>query len=155
MAAKLIVAVVMIPFDRRFFDYPVHSLDLPIGSRMVWLGQPMFDPICVADQIKPHLAKRHAVAVARLLCKLDAIVGENGVDFVRNGLQQVFKELPGCFAIGFLDELGDRELVGSVNGDKEIKLSFLGSDLDDIDMEITNGVALELLPFGLIPIHIG
>lgn len=150
MAAKLIVAVVVIPLHRCVFDCPVHSLDLSIGPRMVWLGESVFDTVCLADQIETHLAGCDAVAIAGLLSELGSIVGENCVDLVGYCLKQVLQDLPSCLAIGFLYELGHRELAGSVNRDKEIELAFLGPDLCDVDMEITNGAALERLPLGLV-----
>jgi hypothetical protein len=40
---KLIVAVVVIAFDRRFLDRPVHPLELTIGPGVPRFGQPMLD----------------------------------------------------------------------------------------------------------------
>ena len=154
MAAKLIMAIIMIPFDRRVFDCSVHALDLTIRPRMVWLGQPMVDTIGFADEIKPHLAEGHAVPVSRLLCELDAVVRKNGVDFVGYGIKEMFEEFPRCFAVGFLNELRNRELAGSVNGDKEIELAFFGPNFGDIDMEIADRISFELLPFGFVAAHI-
>ncbi len=150
MAAKLIVAVIVIPFDRCILDCPVHSLDLAIGPWVIWLGQPMLNPIRLADQIKPHLAERDSVPVPWLLCELNAVVGQDRVELIWYRFKQVFQELPGGLAVGLLDQLGDGELAGAVNGDKEIKLSFLGSDLGNIDVEITNRVALKLLALGFV-----
>ena len=45
MAAKLFVAVVVIPFDRGILDRAVHAFDLAIGPWMVWLGQAMLDTV--------------------------------------------------------------------------------------------------------------
>ena len=73
MAAKLIVAVVVIPFDRGVLDGAVHPLDLAIGPRVVGLCEAMLDPIGLTDQIEAHFAERDAVAVPRLLGKLDAV----------------------------------------------------------------------------------
>lgn len=129
----------------------------------------MFDAICPADQIKPYLAERHAVTVSRLPCELDAIVhcpagyfrrkcperGENGVDLVWHRLKQMLQKLPGRFAVGFLNQLRNRELAGSVNGNKEIWLAFLRSHLSNIDMEIADGVALELLALWLVTFDAG
>jgi len=55
MRAQLIMAVVVVSFHRRFLDGSVHPLDLAIGPRMVWLGQPVFDPIGLADHVEAHL----------------------------------------------------------------------------------------------------
>ena len=154
MSAKLVMTGVVVAFYRRFLDRAVHPFDLAVGPWMVGLGQSMFDIVCLADQIKPHLAERDAVAVPRLLCELDAIVGENGVDFVRNAFQQVFQEFPGRLAIGLLDKLCHSEFAGSVNGHKEMELTLFGPNLGNVDVEITNRVALELLPFRLVTFHI-
>ena len=77
------------------------------------------------------------------------------MDAVGHPFQKVFKEFPSRLAIGLLYQLRHGELAGAVNGDKEIEFAFLGPDLGNIDVEIANRVSLELLPFGLAPIHIG
>jgi hypothetical protein len=41
-------------------------------------------------------------------------------------------------------QLGERDLRGSIDGDEEIELAGFGLDLDDIDMEVADGVSLEL-----------
>ncbi len=78
MAAKLIVAVIVIPFDRRVLDHAVHSFDLTIGPWMVWFGQPVFNLICRADHVEAHGPRIDCVPVAGLVCKLDAVVCEKG-----------------------------------------------------------------------------
>lgn len=50
------VIIVMEPFNSSFFNRSVHPLDLTIGPRMVRLGKPMLDPICLADYVEPHLS---------------------------------------------------------------------------------------------------
>lgn len=49
------VAVVMVSLHCRLLDRSVHSLDLAIGPRMVWLGQAVLDPIRLADDVEAHL----------------------------------------------------------------------------------------------------
>ena len=56
MASKLIVAFVVVSPDRRVLDRAVHPFNLAVGPGMIWFGQPMFDVIGVADQVKSHLA---------------------------------------------------------------------------------------------------
>lgn len=150
MAAKLIVAVVVIAFDGRILDRPVHPFDLAIGPWMVRFSQSVFYFICLVDHVEAHRPRINCVPVPRLLCELDAIVRENGVDFVRNGFQQVLKKLPCGLAICFLNQLRHRKLAGAINGNKEMELAFLGSNLCDIDMELANRIALELLPLRLV-----
>lgn len=122
MAAELIVAVVAIPVDCCVFDRAVHPLDLTICPPMVGFDQSTFDVASLADQIKSHLAECDAVAVPRLLCELDTIVSENGMDLARNAFQQVFQDLPSRLAIGFLNRLRHCKFACSVNGHKEMQL---------------------------------
>ena len=72
---------------------------------------------------------------------------------IRHCFQQVLQEFPGRLPIGLIDELRNSEFAGSVNGNKEIELAFLCSDLGNIDVEIANRVSLELLPFWLVTVH--
>ena len=73
MAAELFVAVVVVPFDGRVLDRPVHPLDLAIGPRMVRFCEPMFDPVRLTDHVEPHRPRDDGVSVARLLGELDAV----------------------------------------------------------------------------------
>ena len=106
---QLLVAVVVEAFDGRFLDGAVHPLHLSVGPRVVRLGEPVLDIVGLADHVEAHLARPSGVSVARLLGELDAVVGEDRVDAIGHGFQQVFEELPrrcllytsilhGCFA---------------------------------------------------------
>lgn len=46
----------LVAFDRRVLDRAVHSLDLPIGPRMVHLGQTELDAMLIAGAIEDVLA---------------------------------------------------------------------------------------------------
>ena len=83
------MAVVLISFHRRVLDRAVHSLDLAIGPRVVWLGQSMLDPIGVADHVEAHLPRVCCVPVAGLLGELDAIVGQDRMNAIRDSLEQM------------------------------------------------------------------
>jgi len=50
--AKLVVAVVVVAPNSRLFESPVHPLDLPVRPRMIWLCQPMLNPVRSAEQIE-------------------------------------------------------------------------------------------------------
>ena len=49
---KLVVAVVVVAFDSRFFEGAVHPLHLAIGPCVVGLGQSVFDVVLAADLIE-------------------------------------------------------------------------------------------------------
>ncbi|GKY88863.1 hypothetical protein STA1M1_27320 [Sinisalibacter aestuarii] len=150
MSAQLIAAVVVTAFQRCVFDRAAHPLDLAIAPRMIGLGQAMFNPVGFADQIKPHLAERDAAAVPRLLRDLDAVIRQDRMDLVGHRFQKVLEELPSCLPIGLRDQLGHGELAGSVNGHKETELVFFCPDLGDIDVEIADRGAFELLALGFV-----
>ena len=64
---------------------------------------------------------------------------------IRDGLEQILKELPGGFAIRLVHELRDCKLAGLINAHKEIDLAFHRPNLGDVDMEKADRVSLELL----------
>jgi len=61
--AKLIVAFGVIALYRGVLDRSVHPLEQAMGPGMVWLGQAVFDPVSLADHVKPHLAEGEAATV--------------------------------------------------------------------------------------------
>ena len=154
MCAKLVVVFIVVSFNGCVLDRAVHALNLTIDPRMVWPGQPVLVSVGVTDHVEPHGPGIDCVAVARLLGELDAVVRQNRVDAVRYGFQKMLKEFPRRLAIGLLHQLRNGELAGSVNGHKEKKLSFFGSDFGDVDMKIANEISFALLPFGLVPIRV-
>jgi hypothetical protein len=49
---ELIVALVVVAFDSRFFEGAVHPLDLAVGPGVVRLGEPVFDVVLTTDLIE-------------------------------------------------------------------------------------------------------
>ena len=91
---ELSMAVVMVTLDGGFLDSPVHSLDLAIGPWMLDFGQPVLDAIFLASHVEHmgHVGRRRAMGVAWREGELDAVVGEHGVDFIGNRLDQARQE---------------------------------------------------------------
>jgi hypothetical protein len=50
--AKLVVAAVVVAPNGRLFERTVHPLDLTVRPRMIWLCQPMLNPVRAAEQIE-------------------------------------------------------------------------------------------------------
>jgi hypothetical protein len=92
-------------------------------------------------------------AVLRQVGELDAVVGEHGVDAVRDGRNQSFQKGRGGSHVSPLDQLHECELRGAVDSHKEIEPALRGTHLSQIDVEIADRVALELLPSGLAAVH--
>lgn len=107
--------------DGCLLDGAVHPLDLPIGPRVVRLGEPMFDVVGLADHVEAHLPRPRGVAVARLLGELEAIVGQDCMDPVGHSFQHVLEELPRGSPVSLLDELGDREFTRAVDADEQVE----------------------------------
>jgi hypothetical protein len=91
--------------------------------------------VCLADYVEAHLQGPGGVTVARLLGELDPVVGQDRVDLVRHGLQQVFEEFPSCSPVSLINQLGDGKFACSINGDEQVKLAFAGLYLGDVQVE--------------------
>ena len=46
MLLKLLMRVIVVAIDSGVFEGAIHAFHLPIGLRMVGLGQPMLNAIC-------------------------------------------------------------------------------------------------------------
>ena len=142
MAAKLVVAVVVVALDGRVLDRPVHPPDLTIRPRMVRLGQPMLNPVGLANHVEPHWPRDVGVPISRLLGELDPVVRQDRVDLVRHGVQKQLQEFPGRLSVRLFHQLRHGELAGSVNGHEEIELAFCSPQLGDVDMKEADGLAI-------------
>jgi hypothetical protein len=141
------VAVVVIALDGGFLDGPVHAFDLAVGPRMLDFGKPMLDAVLAAAHVKHmgHVPGRWAIRVARRKRELNAVVGEHGVNFVRNGFYQRRQEGGGGRSAGLLHKLYEGELAGPVDRNIQIQLAFGRSDFGNVDVEVADRIGLELL----------
>lgn len=102
MCSNLVVAFRIVSFGGRILDCTVHTLNLAIIPRMVWLDQPILDAVGFADHVEPHGPGVDCVAIARLLGELNTVVHQDRVDAAKDGSLKTLKELPHCLAIGLL-----------------------------------------------------
>ena len=79
--------------------------------------------------------------------EVGAVVGEDGVDPVGDGLDQAAQEVCGRLARHLFVQLDEGELRGPVDCDDEMELALSGSSLGDVDMEVANRIGLKL-PLG-------
>jgi hypothetical protein len=98
------------------------------------------------DPIDVVLRRRAACvpAVRPRSIESQVVVGEDGVDLVGDGFDQVGQEVCSRFARHLLVQLDEGELRGPVDRDDEIELALSGSDLGEVDMEIADRIGLEL-----------
>lgn len=128
---------------------------LAVGPRMVRFGEPVLDVVGLADHVETHLTRPGGVAVAGLLGELDAIVGQDRMDAVGHGSQQVLEELPRRAPVSLVYQLGDRELACAVDADEQVKFASGGLHFSDIYMEEADRVAPEALPLRFVALNIG
>jgi len=124
------VRVVEEAFDGGVLDSAVHPLDLPVGPWVVRLGESMFYSMNMAGPVEGMATEvgGWSLAILRKVGELDTVVGEHGVDAVRNGFDECFKEGRGSSDICFFDEFDHGELRGSVDGyDHAVELEPSGS----------------------------
>ena len=162
MLAQLVVTVVVIAMNGRLFDRAVHALNLAIGPRMPWLGEPVINVMNgtgVFEGMAPEefAFSDHLLDVSRRpaltfgVSELNAIVCEDRVNLVGNGLNKVQQELFGDGSCCPVVEFHIDKLAGPVDGNKEMKLAFCRSHFGNVDMEIANRISLELLLGALLP----
>jgi len=101
---ELFVRVIEEAFDGGFLDGPVHPFDLSVGPGMVGLGQTVTDAMTKTDAIEGMSTSsgRKPSTVLLQIGELDAVVGEHGVDAIRNGFDECFEEGSGRLHIGLL-----------------------------------------------------
>lgn len=156
------MVVVVEAFDGRLLDGAVHPFDLAVGPGVLDPGQPVLDPMLFTAHVE-HVRDPgggRPVGVARREGELDAprhclsdqwrsngSIGKDGVDLVWNRLDQRDEEGRGGDPAGLRLQLGEGKFARPINGDEQAtkKLPFGGLHLGDVDVEIADRIALELL----------
>ena len=78
-----------------------------------------------------------------LVGELNAVVGQNGMNLIRNCGNHMTQELGCDCACHLLMHLSKSQLGCTVNGNKQVEFAFFGSDLGDVDVKVADGVLLE------------
>lgn len=86
---------------------------------------------------------------------MGAIVGQDDVDLVRHGFDKMAQKVGGGLAKGLAIQVDDGEFARAINGHEEIEPALRRLHLGDVDMEETDGIALELLLRKQIAVYIG
>jgi len=140
--------------DGCFLDRPVHQFNLTVRPGMMGFRQTMFDPVSFADHVEAHWTRPGRTAVAGLFSELDAVIGQNGTNPIRNDAQEMFEEFPGCLPIGFPDELCDSEFAGSRDSNEEVQPTLSSLDFRYVEMKKPDRVAFETLGSGFVSLHV-
>ena len=149
--AQLVIGLIVEALDRCLLERPVHPLDLSVGPGMLWLGCPVIDVVPgagVLEGVRPEafatghglFDQRHRRSAAARRGELDAIVGQRGVDLVRDGFDQPEQEIARGCRLGVFVQFNECELAGSVDRHEHVELALLGANLGHVDVEVSNGV---------------
>ncbi len=77
-----------------FFQGAVHAFNLAVGPRMVRFGEPVFNAVFLAAHIE-HMGgvlRGRTLGISWRERELDAVIGENGVDFVGDSFDKGCQE---------------------------------------------------------------
>src|ERR1700676_1350841 len=156
VASELVVRLIVIAVDGCLLDGAVHSLDLAVRPRVVGFSQAVLDAVSLADLVEAvdTITSGPAIAVARKVSELDAVISENGVKPVGHGCNQGFQEAHRDRSIGLFVQLDERKFSGAVDGNEEVELAFLGADLGDVDVEVADRIYLEFALVRLVAIDL-
>ena len=138
---QVFVSVIVEALDGCVLDGAVHALDLPVGPRMIDLGEPVLDAVLAANPVEDM---EPVIFMAGVTGELDAVVGQHRMDGVRNHLDQLAQELGRDHLARLLMELDIGELGGPVDGHEQAQFAFSRLHFRDVDVEIAQRVALEL-----------
>ena len=154
---ELVVIVIVVTLDGRLLDGSVHPFDLPVRPGVFRFSQAMLDAVAPTGPIERMAAPLGSgpIPVLRHIGELNAVVGQDGMDLVGNGFGQSIEEGRRGHRVGALDDLDEGELRGPVDGDIEVELAFGRADFRQIDMEVADRIASELLPRRFVAVHIG
>lgn len=116
VALELSMILIMEAFDSCFLYGPVHAFDLPVGPVMLRFGQAVFDIVPLTGPVKgmPPPPCRRSLTVPRQIRKLNAIVGQDGMDPVGDHLCQRIRKAGGRHRIGAFFQPGKGKLTGTV-----------------------------------------
>jgi hypothetical protein len=116
MVLQVLVGLVRVFLHGGLFEGAIHPFTLAVRPRMVTLGQAVLDAVLTADTREDMT---EGVLIVASVGKLDAVVGQHGVDLVRLGGDQVAQEWRRHHLGRFGVQLGIRILAGPVDGHEE------------------------------------
>lgn len=130
----------------------IHSFDLAISPGVLDLGEPVFDVMLAADPVKDVF---EGINVLIMIGELDAITGEQDVEPVGHGGDEIAQESGRGHFPCLVVQFHENELGGAINGNEDIQLAFRPLNLSNINVEVAERIGLELHLRRLIPVNFG
>lgn len=157
VAFELLVGLVVVAPDSGLLEGPVHSFDLAVGPGMVRLGEAMRDAVDSAGTVEGMAAPqgRWLVAVPGQVRELDAVVGQDCVDSIGYGGDELVEELSCGERRRLRLQAGEGIFRGPVHRDEQVQLAFLGPHFGDVDVEEAERIGPEDLSGGVVALDLG
>ena len=93
MYFKRLIAIIMIAIDSSLLDHAVHPFNPSVGPGRVGFSQVMFTTRLPTDPIKNRL---ECIDIFPTVGELDPVIGQYGMNLVRNALHKVFYNSAPC-----------------------------------------------------------
>ena len=145
MVFELLVCSIVVAMYSCILQGADHALRLAVGPGMLRFREAMLNPVRGTNAVKEQ---GKGIFVPRLIGKLDAIIGQDGVDAIGHSRNEVTQELNRQWSGSLVEHLNVGELRGAVNSHKQIQLAFFRLNLGNIEVEIPNRIAFETLLSG-------
>lgn len=150
MLFQMLMRLVIVFLDWGFFSCSVHALDLAIGPGVIGVREPVFNGMFITDTCKDMCEGRFVVFP---ISDLDPVIGQNDMDAIGHGRDQMTEELCGGRFRGAWMQLRIGELRGAVDGHEWAELSCFGPHFGEINVEVSERVPLELVLLGRVSLN--
>ena len=144
---------IMERLNGRLFDGSVHAFCLTVRPRVIRLGELVLDAVLIADAIEnvgAEISPGRPVAVLWQIGERHAVVGQHGVDCIRECVDRAAQEIGAVHLAGGVAELDVGELRDPVDGEEHVELALGQAQLADVDVDVANGRLGELAPLGCV-----
>jgi len=139
---EFVCGLIVEALDGGLFNRAVHALDLTIGPGVRRFGQAVFHALCAADAVEAMPTGQELMRLGR---ELHPVVRQYGMHFIRELVEHAPQKLGRHDPIGPWVQLGKRYFAGAVDGHKQVLAAFFGLLLGKIDVQVADGIVLELL----------
>src|SRR5687768_8328795 len=84
------MSLIEVAVNSCFFDSAIHPFNLPVRPGMLGFGQAMVNTMLFADTVKQQLK---SIFISGTIGELNAIIGQNRMNFVGNSRNEISQEL--------------------------------------------------------------
>jgi hypothetical protein len=127
--------------DGGVFHGSVHPLSLAVGPRVIGLGEPVLDAVLSADPVEDGGAQPSTgrpVSVLRQIGERHAVVGQDGVDRIRDSSDHLPQEGRSVHLCGGIEEGDVGECADPIDSQEHVELAFGQAQLAVVDVHVAD-----------------